>query len=341
MWNPERYTDTDYGLAADEPFEPVEGGDDNYTPEQGEPYIQTVLGPIAPDEAGIALVHEHLIATPRSAGADEDDNQLSDRRAALVDLETFFTVGGRTVVDATIASAGRSAETLAWLAARAPIHIVAAAGIDLREDAVGTDSLASLGKEMDEGLDGTCVKPGVLSMALGGEANAGRNRSSLARMAVHHQQFGLPVMLHASVEDGTARCVSAVIEAGLSPERLIVGGLAGLADSSQLRELASLGTYLLFDGLGDDQRGADNHAATLVAGLVQSGYREKVLLSHSYARRPLLTGYEGRPGYGYIIEQFAIMLVEAGVSPEDVRVMLVENSASALSIRPHDAGLDA
>ena len=47
--------------------------------------------------------------------------------------------------------------------------------------------------------------------------------------------------------------------------------------------------------------------------------------------RSSLTGYQGRPGFPYVIEQFAVMLLEEGMEAHDVRKMLVDNAAAALA----------
>ncbi|MDQ4044809.1 MAG: hypothetical protein M3173_05105, partial [Chloroflexota bacterium] len=100
MWNPRNYRDSDYGLSDDERFEPFDANDDEFVPGEGEPFIQTVLGPIAPEDVGVALVREHLQWRP---------GRLTDVQAALTDLEAFFTASGRTIVSATARDAGRDA----------------------------------------------------------------------------------------------------------------------------------------------------------------------------------------------------------------------------------------
>jgi len=60
MWNPDIYRDTDYGLEDDDTFEPVDDIEDDFVPAEGEPYIQTVLGPIRL----IAAFIEHLQTRP-------------------------------------------------------------------------------------------------------------------------------------------------------------------------------------------------------------------------------------------------------------------------------------
>ncbi|HYH13168.1 MAG TPA: hypothetical protein VD789_12495, partial [Thermomicrobiales bacterium] len=107
MWNPDTYRDTDYGLVDNDTFEPIDDVEEDFEPAEGEPYIQTVLGPIRLEEAGVALVHEHLQWDPPLDAPADTDNRINDVHSTLLDLEAFFSVSGRTIVSATPAVAGR------------------------------------------------------------------------------------------------------------------------------------------------------------------------------------------------------------------------------------------
>lgn len=76
LWNPRNQTDTDFGLAPDESFEPDDSLDDVDTTQ---PHIRTILGPILSEELGITLVLE---AIPSS----------------WQDLEDYVFFGGRSLV---------------------------------------------------------------------------------------------------------------------------------------------------------------------------------------------------------------------------------------------------
>lgn len=339
MWNPDRYRDCDYGLGHDDSFEPGVQVDEAFVPVADEPYIQTVLGPISPENAGITLVGEHLYANPAQLQSDQANYQLTDREAALVDLETFFTVGGRTIVDTTSAENGRSTEALVWLAQHAPVNIVASSGVNPGGTPDNPSATLWLKQELTEGLDGTTAKPGLLTCAMQNDADS--LKASFRLAAEYQRQTGLPVMLRERAATAAFQLPEAAIEKGIAASQLVVRSDSWSKFEARADDIVQLGSYLLVDGLGDKARGSDLKTAALVARLVEHGHRNQILLSHGFDRRSLLTGYDGRPGYGYIIEQFAIMLLEAGVAAPDVRVMLVDNCASALSVQPHGSELDA
>lgn len=332
MWNPETYRDTDYGLTDDETFEPGDDYEEEYVPDEGDPYVMTVLGPIHPDEVGVALVREHLQWTPPN-DAGGIDERLHEVTAALGDLEAFFTVSGRTVVSATPPGAGRDARALRLLAQHAPVHIVAATGFAGEAWAEGVTAAGvrvRIEADLAEGMDGTDARPGILVAASSGDEITSLEAAAVEAIGAAHASAGLPVL---AIAAGNAQrgMVERIEAAGVPRDRIIVGGAGELPDAD-LDALAESGAWLLFDGLGSDEGEADGARAQRVARLVEQGYLDRILLSHAYRRRSLLTGYHGRPGLAYIVEQFAVILLEEGLEALDVRRMLVDNAVAALTI---------
>lgn len=331
MWKPESYRDTDFGLAGDESFEPDDLDLDDREPGPGKPYIQTALGRIEPEDAGVTLMREHLHLDD---GTDDPDQRMTSRDAALVDLETFFTVGGRTVVDATIPARARSATALTWLAQRAPVHIVAASGFHLDADTDASAMEDELKHDVSAGLDGTSARPGIVVISLDHSFDRSRIRSVFAMIADVLRSSPLPLLVDVTDTASPSGIVADGIDAGIPPRGIIVRNMAQLKGERAVAEIAELGTYLLFDGLGMRTDGTDRVTASRVAALLDDRSKDRLLLSHGFTRRSHLTGYEGKPGLAYIVEQFAILLLEAGVAARDVRTMLVENCVSALTIVP-------
>ncbi|HYH13063.1 MAG TPA: hypothetical protein VD789_11965, partial [Thermomicrobiales bacterium] len=124
--------------------------------------------------------------------------------------------------------------------------------------------------------------------------------------------------------------------AGVEASRVVVSHLDFVEDDAYIRAVADTGAFVSFDQLGKPYCGPDQPKARRIAELVRSGYRDQILISHDFARRSLLTGYSGRPGLSYIVEQFAIMLLEEGLEALDVRAILVDNTARAMAVLPPD-----
>ena len=132
------------------------------TPAAARTAIQTALGPIAPEEAGITLPHEHLIADltlylepPANPEAEawaeqpftvehrrrilancntnRDNLRLDDPALMTAELRPFTEAGGRTLVDLTTQGLGPRPETAAEIARRSGVNVVLGAGYYIAE----------------------------------------------------------------------------------------------------------------------------------------------------------------------------------------------------------------
>src|SRR4051812_6187350 len=91
--------------------------------------VQTVLGPIAPEDLGWVLPHEHTAIALWHVPNRWDYWELRRDEPVIVhELEAFRAAGGRTLVDLTLDGVGRDPSWLAGLARTTGLHIVMGAG---------------------------------------------------------------------------------------------------------------------------------------------------------------------------------------------------------------------
>lgn len=318
MWNPDDFRDMDFGLAENETFEPEDDLEEDFQPGVDEPFIMTVLGPIRPDEAGVTLVREHL----QWRGMGESDERLDDPMAGLDDLGAFATISGRTVVSATTPDAGRDARGLVWMAQRAPVHIVGATGALSGDDAGVRERIAD---DLERGMDGTGARPGVF--VIGGEDASAAEAAAISEFVTRRSAHDLPVISLAPASR-QREVIDRLANNGIPVGRVLVTG-AGTLAPDDVGALLNEGAWLVFDGIGAGDE-HDQEAARRIVQLASEGNADRILLSHGYRRRSQLTGYQGRPGFPYVVEQFAVMLLEEGLEALDVRRILVDNAAAAL-----------
>ena len=103
----------DYGLAPGESFEPVDETEDF---DLSQPHIMTVLGPIDPDDLGVAVF---LRSTP-----DGPAPWLRVPAQTVAALEDAFNAGLRAMVITDAIDNERDRSDLDWIAARSPVHIL-------------------------------------------------------------------------------------------------------------------------------------------------------------------------------------------------------------------------
>lgn len=341
MWNPESYEDTDYGLEPGETFEPEDAWQTYGDVSTDEPHIMTVLGPILPEELGICLHHEHLLCHPKAFASQDPDRVLDREDLAIEELEAFVTMNGRAIVECSPRDYGRNMAGLIRIAGKAPVHLVAVTGrhkhLHAAEMKNATD-VAALESEfvadLREGADGTEGRAGVIKIGTSLNEVTAVEEATIRAAAIAHGVTGAPITTH--TEGGTmAREQMSLLESyGVDPRRVIIGHLDRKLEFDYLVDVAKTGAFVSFDQVGKDNLDGDTDRAWMLLHLAEAGYAAQLLVSQDLARRSLFLAYGGQPGLAYLLERFLLLLMEAGAEAMLVRKLLVENTASALTIHP-------
>ena len=119
---------------------------------------------------------------------------------------------------------------------------------------------------------------------------------------------------------------------GVDPEAVIVGHTDENVDVRNLYNLVKRGAWIQFDTIGKQHYLLDETRADLAVSMKKKGLLGHLLLSQDRNRKPFLRKYGG-PGYVDIMDRFIPLLLEKGLSEDDVRLVTVENPAKALRIR--------
>lgn len=333
----------DYGLAPGEAFEPADEVVEREPVDPTRPYIMTVLGPIQPDELGVCLPHEHLLCDPVAVTESDPDYRLDDPHATLAELEDFYSAGGRAIVDCSTKDYGRDPDGLYWLAQRAPVHIVMVTG---RHKALHAERLsadqsvdaltAEIVDEIRRGAGQHHIKPGVIKLGTSENTILPVEEKAARAAARAHKQTGLPITTHTEAGTIADKQLDLLAEEGVAADRVILGHLDRNPDPGYLRALLDRGAWISFDQIGKAYYGPDQPKARMLATLVADGYQNQLLISMDLARKSLLRAYGGAPGWVYMIERFALMLMDEGLSAAQVHALLTANPARALSTIPPD-----
>jgi len=339
VWDPRTYEDTDYGLDEGETFEPEDAGREYDEIDVSSPHIMTVLGPIEPEELGICLVREHLLANPEGFG--DSDFLLDDEDFASEEIEAFVTRGGRAVVEGSTADYGRNASGLVRLAMRAPMHLIAVTGrqealhASRMANALDADSLAAeFIADLQTGMDGTDARAGLIVVWAGKDEMEPAERATLSAAVSAHRETGVPILADGVSGLSPTALVDALLEVGVPPGQVIAGGLDAEMTFERVTALAGRGVFLAFDRIGKPSPETDRDLADMMVRLMAAGYGGQLLVSHGHARRSDYIAYGGTPGLTHITERFLLELMEAGAEALQVRAVLIENPARALTIAP-------
>jgi phosphotriesterase-related protein len=315
--------------------------------------IQTILGPVAPEDLGVTYSHEHLIVRGGVGLVREPGFVLDSVEKMVAELADFTAAGGRAVVDMIPLDAGRQPVDLVEISRRAGVHVIAATGFHSALyyegehwiDGYSGEQLADLLiSELTEGMDrrsynGPIVerlaaRPGVIKLATEYHHATATQRKLIEACGAAHAATGFPISTH--TEQGTFgdEQVRLLGEAGVPPSAILVGHLDRLPDPGYHREVASTGAYLIYDGPSRAKYGPDSRTIALIRELIDAGYGKQLLLGSDMARKSYLRAYGGGPGLDYILTRFLPRLRREDVPQGAIDDIMIYNPARAFGRRP-------
>ena len=270
--------------------------------------VNTVTGPVAGEDLGFTLVHEHVVCG--SAGVASGWPALFGGRDALVEravevLRRAVVDGVTTIVDATPFDLGRDVTLLAECSRRSGMRIIASSGHWLVPSPTFTNrTTAQLAQlfitELTTGADGTTIPAGMIKVA-SEERIEPFDRKVLEAAAIAHRETGAAILTHAAARSRIGEAQAAVFEElGVDPGRVIIGHSDDTTDIGYITGLADRGYLVGMDRIpcgALPEYGAQRipDRLRMIAELVARGYAGSLALSHDDPIwAPLLTDEDQR-----------------------------------------------
>ncbi|MBP2536235.1 phosphotriesterase-related protein [Agrobacterium tumefaciens] len=250
----------------------------------------TVRGPIAADQLGVTLMHEHILndcrcwwhapKTPerqylaegfvcieilgelrQDPFVNKHNITLDDESLAIAELKDFTTAGGQTVVEPTCQGIGRNPLALRRISEATRLNIVMGAGYYLAsshpEKVAGLTVEAIADEIVHEalhGVDGTDVRIGLIG-EIGVSADfTAEEEKSLRGAAQAQVRTGLPLMVHLPgwLRLGH-RVLDIVADEGADLNHTVLCHMnPSHADIAYQSELAERGAFIEYDMIGMD-----------------------------------------------------------------------------------------
>jgi phosphotriesterase-related protein len=312
--------------------------------------INTVLGPISPNELGVTLIHEHLVFSYLGWECDALAPPYDREAAATACVDSLSEAKGhglRTLVDATGTDMGRDVELQKMVAEKLGINIVCATGFytekygkagyfkfrSMNYD-IAAELCETLVKEITQGIGDTGVKAGVIKVATGHNRISSYEEKVLIAAARAQKETGVPIITH--TEEGTMGVEQAelLISEGADPGRVVIGHMCGNSDLKYHVSVLEKGVSIAFDRLGIDVLFPDKLRKACLMGLIGIGYGDRIFLSQDcWAYRlgrpfefteevkPLLANWR----YDHVFKDIIPALKEAGISQQKINGLMVEN----------------
>jgi len=248
--------------------------------------VQTVLGPIAPEDLGPTLMHEHLLCdirrpsqrTPEALGPELSlgnvwaidygtvkraarNYLLDDRRVAEDEVALMIEVGGRSVVDLSCGGLSPDPPGLVEIARATGANVVMGCGHyvhDYQAEANATRDVEDFAEEMVEALEdgawGTDVRAGIIG-EIGCQAPwTVQERRVMMGAVLAQRQTGAAINVHPGRHPDQPQEVADFIRVkGGRMDRVIISHVdRTIFDADRLHRLADTGCVLEWDLFGQE-----------------------------------------------------------------------------------------
>lgn len=316
--------------------------------------VNSVLGPISPENLGVTLMHEHLVfGFPGwqydSAAPSYDREKAAGACCAMVG--EAMTYGLKTVVDATPNDGQRDPELYKMVADKTGINIICSTGLYTEEEgapayfkfrrtltggspAITNEVYETFMKDITQGIGGTGVKAGVIKVATGKGEITPYEGMVLEAAAMAHKETGIPIITHTEAGTMGPRQADFLLSLGADPNRLMIGHMCGNTDIQYSLEVLKKGVYASYDRFGLDLFMPDEKRRETVIGLVKQGFEKQLMLSHDFIcfwlgrqlpisepMLPLVANWN----LTNIFKNIIPALNNAGITDSQIKTMMVEN----------------
>jgi len=327
--------------------------------------VQTVTGPVAADELGRTLVHEHIVIT---WPGEEFERSAAWTRAEIVaravdKLAELRDAGFRTFVDPCPIELGRDPELYAEVSEKSGMHVVCTTGFYTQHEGWGLpfywrardpEEIAEhYVAELSEGIAGTGgIRAGAIKAATGVDVTDAERRV-LAGAAMAQRATDVAIITHTEHSRHGDVQQDVFAEHGADLGRVLIGHQDEQEDVAEIRRLAERGTFVGVDRVGLELIAPDVRRADHVAALVREGFTRQVCLSQDHicattaprpaywvppefreaaaARRAEIDWQVTDRPYTYLVTDFVPMLEQRGVTAADVETILVDNPRRLLT----------
>jgi phosphotriesterase-related protein len=319
------------------------------------PFIQTVMGPIPPDQLGQMLMHEHLMTDwPWATGAKPIRLEtVASIHRVLECLKRAHEAGIRSLLDCGMEQFGPSPLALICIALQTPVHIICSTGL-FAQDLLPMPGWAHLpyGHEdiarrfigaATNGQDGSGVKPGVLKVASSADGITTIEKKAFRAAVIAQHATGLAITTHSWLTLWVEQQVDLLEEAGADLDRVIIGHIGWgttMKDGEMHRRLAKRGVMLGVDCVGSPARSVEENA-DIIMDLLDAGYAAHVVLSHDQAAytRGLVELFKSETGwltgdFTVVSKQLLPLLKKRGVDDETLEGFMVKNPQRVLTVDP-------
>ncbi|MGC6178170.1 phosphotriesterase family protein [Lacrimispora sp. 38-1] len=280
---------------------------------------------------GYTLMHEH-ITIDLSGIKNDEDCRLDCFEETEKELSRLHELGVRRILDVTNIGMGRDPQYCFRMEKKTGIEILRATGFykePFLPEFVYNMSVRNLAelaiKEILEGIENTGIKARIIGeFGTSKDTFTEMERKVFDSMALAAVQTGAVVTTHTTLGTMALEQAKYLKSEGVKPEKIIIGHLDLSQNPDYILSVLKEGVNIGFDTVGKNNYCPDSFRARTLKRIAEEGYLEQVVLSMDITRKSHLRKWGG-PGYAYLFETFLPMLLEYGLSEEQIELLMIDN----------------
>ena len=295
-------------------------------------FVRTVLGDIQPKEMGLTYSHEHIVIEESFPTLSNPEFVLNDTKLISQELQEFYELGGRTMVDTMPAACGRNILKLAEVSRNSKVNIIAPTGIHLEiyyppnhwRYHLSVDEVTELFiRDVTEGVDEydysspivkrTAHKAGMIKLATGDDKITDHQRKIFEAVVNAHLETGTPILTHTNGGKLAMEQVELFLKLGADPSHIVISHVDKNRDLAFHEALLQTGVYVEYDSHFRLKMKGDNWTFTLLENMLPK-YASQIVLGMDMAKHTYWKSYGGKPGLIYLITEFRQELEARGLS---------------------------
>jgi phosphotriesterase-related protein len=293
--------------------------------------VQTVTGPIPANELGVILPHEHLIVDSYDVRRNSE-GVLLERAMMVEEVALFKKAGGNTIVEQTVYGLHPDPEGLRDISEKTGVKIIAGTGFywDMYHPSwLHEMSVAEITKRfvshITVGFPGTSIRAGFMGELGTHHRKITPTEAKVLQAAAQAQiETGIPIGTHALFTEIGVEQLNILEAAGANLDATVIGHCDTNRDLNYSRKLLDRGVWIAYDAVGQLDKQTDELRAQSLATLINEGHGRKLLISTDIAGRSRMIAHGGH-GYGYLLTKFLPLLRSAGVSDQDIKMLIQDN----------------
>ena len=315
--------------------------------------VNTVTGPVSPDDLGVTLMHEHILYG--YPGWEGDQSIAPFDRPAMVEksvavLEMLKPLGLKTYVDATALDGGRCPEIYREISEKTGIQIICSTGYYYEGEgssaywkfrSVLGDAAAELYelymREITVGIRDTGIRAGVIKVGTSKDVITDYEAMMLRVAARAQKETGVPIITHTQEGSMGPEQAAMLIAEGVDPAKIQIGHMSDNLDMDYQQRTLCQGVYVSWDRMGlqglvgcpmDEQR------YPLIIELIKNGHGDRLMISHdcilNWLGRPLTLPEEVLPlianwNPAHLFQNIIPALKAGGVTDDQIDTIVREN----------------